>query len=511
MVNMKGSFMLAAAICIAGLVTAQQRGGYSRPNIVLIYADDLGYGDISCNGATKVHTPNIDRLAAQGIRFTNGHASSATCTPSRYSMLTGQYAWRKKGTGIAPGNASLIIDTTITTLPSLLRRAGYATAAVGKWHLGVGDEKGPDWNGELKPGPLEIGFNYCWIMPATADRVPCVYVENHRVAGLDPNDPIKVSYTAPIGNEPTGKKNPELLVMKSSQGHSDAIVNGIGRIGFMQGGTAALWKDDLIAETLTAKAQHFIAQHKSHPFFLYFATHDIHVPRVPGAAFAGKSGLGVRGDAILQLDWTVGQIMHTLDSLHLTENTILVFSSDNGPVVDDGYQDQAVALLNGHKPSGPLRGGKYSNFDAGTRVPLIIRWPGHIKAGGTSAALLSQVDFMASFGALTTGHPLEKQEGPDSFDMMAAFTGKDKKGRTSLIEHAGALSIIKGNWKYIEPGNGARYDEAVDIELGNDPAPQLYDLRKDPGEQNNVAVRYPQIVKELAANLQALKKAGRSR
>ncbi|WP_106527605.1 sulfatase family protein [Chitinophaga niastensis] len=509
MVNMKLGLTLLIGISLAGTAQAQKKSAPQRPNIVLIYADDLGYGDISCNGATKIHTPNIDRLASQGIRFTNAHASSATCTPSRYSILTGQYAWRKKGTGIAPGNASLIIDTARTTLPSILQRAGYITGAVGKWHLGIGNEKGPDWNGELKPGPLEIGFNYCWIMPATADRVPCVYVENHRVANLDPNDPIKVSYTAPIGNEPTGKNNPELLVMKSSQGHNNAIVNGIGRIGFMQGGKSALWKDDLIAATLTDKAQRFIIEHRQQPFFLYFATHDIHVPRVPGANFVGKSGLGVRGDAILQLDWTVGQIMHTLDSLHLTDNTILIVSSDNGPVIDDGYADQAVELLNGHTPSGPLRGGKYSNFDAGTRVPLIIRWPGKVKTG-TSAALVSQLDFLATFGALTGQQP-GINDGPDSFDMLAAFTGKDKKGRETVVEYAGSLGIIKGNWKYIEPGNGERYDKAVNIELGNDPAPQLYDLNKDLGEKNNVAVQHPEIVKDLAARLKALKDAGRSK
>lgn len=506
---MKTILVLAVTTGIVSFAQAQKQQQAARPNIVLIYADDLGYGDVSCNGATKVHTPNIDRLAAQGVRFTNGHASSATCTPSRYSILTGQYAWRKQGTGIAPGNASLIIDTSTTTLPALLRRAGYTTGAVGKWHLGIGDEKGPDWNGELKPGPLEIGFNYCWIMPATADRVPCVYVEDHRVANLDPADPIKVSYNAPIGNGPTGKNNPELLVMKSSHGHNNTIVNGIGRIGFMQGGTAALWKDDSIAATLTGKAQHFIMENKARPFFLYFATHDIHVPRVPGKDFVGKSGMGVRGDAILQLDWTVGQIMRTLDSLQLTNNTIVIFTSDNGPVVDDGYQDQARELLNGHTPSGIYRGGKYSSFDAGTRIPFIVRWPGNARPG-VSNALVSQVDLLGSFAALT-GQPLNAAEGPDSFDMLPTFTGKDKKGRKTVIEHAGTLGIIKGNWKYISPGNGARYDNAVDIELGNDPAPQLYDLRKDPAEKNNLAAKHPEIVAQLAADLKALKDAGRSR
>lgn len=501
--------LLLALICGYGSTTAQQQPGKSKPNVVLIYADDLGYGDVSCNGAVKVRTPNIDRLAKQGIRFTNAHATSATCTPSRYAILTGQYPWRKRGTGIAPGDAALIIDTAVTTWPAVMQRAGYTTGAVGKWHLGIGDHSGPDWNGELKPGPLEIGFNYCYIMPATADRVPCVYVENHRVANLDPADPIKVSYGKPLGNEPTGRSNPELLVMKASHGHDQAIVNGIGRIGYMQGGKSALWEDDRIAEVLTDKARRFIADNREHPFFLYFATHDIHVPRVPGKGFAGKSGMGPRGDAILQLDWTVGEIMRTLDSLQLTDNTVFIFSSDNGPVVDDGYADQAVELLNGHKPAGPLRGGKYSSFDAGTRIPLIIRYPAAVKPG-TSAALVSQMDFLASFAALN-GVTLQQDDAPDSQNMLNAFTGKSANGRSELVEHAGTLSLISGDWKYITPSNGARLDKHVNIELGNDPAPQLYHLKKDLGEQKNVAAQHPEKVKEMAARLQAIRDAGRSR
>jgi arylsulfatase A-like enzyme len=480
-----------------------------KPNIILIYADDLGFGDVSCYGATKVHTPNIDRLAAQGVRFTNAHASSATCTPSRYSILTGQYAWRKKGTGIAPGDAALIIDTAHITIPSLLQKAGYQSAAIGKWHMGLGPTGGPDWNGEIKPGPLELGFNYAFFMPATSDRVPCVFIENHRVANLDPADPIAVSYKQKIGNEPTGKENPELLKMKASHGHDQTIVNGVGRIGYMTGGKSALWVDEDIAKLLAEKTIHFMEQQKDNPFFVYLATNDIHVPRVPNAQFAGKSGLGPRGDVILQLDWTVGQILDALDRLGLTNNTMVIFSSDNGPVIDDGYQDQAVELLNGHTPAGPLRGGKYSAFDAGTRVPMLVRWPGTVKKG-VSNTLVSQVDLLHSFAALT-GQQVSVEDAPDSFDMLPVFLGRSNKGRTSLVEHAGVLSLISGNWKYIEPGNGAKVDRYVNIELGNDPAPQLYDLKKDLGEKNNVAAQYPEKVKEMAATLQSIREKGSSR
>ncbi|ASZ12992.1 MULTISPECIES: arylsulfatase [Chitinophaga] len=480
-----------------------------RPNIVLIYADDLGFGDVSCYGAKRISTPNIDQLARQGVRFTNAHASSSTCTPSRYSMLTGEYAWRHAGTGIAPGNAALIIPQDRITLPGMLQRAGYQTAAIGKWHLGIGGPEGPDWNGELKPGPLEVGFNYAFLMPATADRVPCVFVEDHRVVNLDPADPITVSYKQPLGDAPTGRNNPELLKMKASHGHDQAIVNGVGRIGYMTGGKRALWVDEDLAKTFTDKAISFITQHRQQPFFVYLATHDIHVPRVPHSQFAGKSGMGPRGDAILQLDWTVGRIMETLQRLQLSDNTIVIFSSDNGPVVDDGYQDQAVELLGSHRPSGPLRGGKYSAFDAGTRIPMIVRWPGQVKKG-TSGALLSQVDLLATLAKLT-GQSLGQEDAPDSFDMLPAFLHQSEKGRNSLVAHAGVLSIIRGDWKYIPASKGPRKDNHVNIELGNDPAPQLYDLRKDLGEQRNVAATHPALVKELAAELDRIRTKGSER
>jgi arylsulfatase A-like enzyme len=280
-----------------------------KPNIILIYTDDVGYGDVSCYGTSAVATPNIDRLAKSGVRFTNAYATSATCTPSRFSLLTGKYAWRKEGTGIAPGDASLIIPLSVTTLPGTLQKAGYNTAVIGKWHLGLGDSKGADWNGKITPGPIEIGFNYSFLIPATGDRVPCVFVENHEVVNLDNKDPIKVSYIGPIDpNAPTGKKNPELLKMQPSHGHDMTIVNGVSRIGYMTGGQSALWTDEDFADILVNKATAYINQQKTNPFFLYFSTHDIHVPRMPNARFVGKSGLGARGDVLLQLDWTVGQI-----------------------------------------------------------------------------------------------------------------------------------------------------------------------------------------------------------
>ncbi|MGF7037574.1 sulfatase family protein [Mucilaginibacter lappiensis] len=483
-------------------VAAQQ----TKTNVVIIYTDDLGYGDISCYNAKNVHTPNIDRIASNGLLFTNAHATSATCTPSRYSLLTGQYAWRKKGTGIAPGDAALLINPNRPNLASVFKQAGYETGVIGKWHLGLGEQgTGPNWNGEIKPGPIELGFNTSFILPATVDRVPCVYVDGHRVANLDPADPIQVNYKNPVGNWPTGANHPELLKLKPSHQHDQTIVNGVSRIGYMTGGKSALWVDEEISTVITNKAVKFIETNKSKPFFLYFATHNIHVPRVVNKRFAGKSTMGPRGDAILELDWTTGEVLKTLDRLKLTDNTLIIFTSDNGPVLDDGYQDQAVQKLNGHKPAGPLRGGKYSAFDGGTRIPLIISWPGHVTKG-VSNALLSQIDFLASFAAFT-GNPLQNDSELDSKNAIDVLLGKNTTGREHIIEQAlnNTLSIIAGDWKYIEPGNGPRINKEVNIELGNDPKPQLYNIKNDIGEKHNLADSNPEKLNELKSLLQNIK------
>jgi len=504
---MKSIGLAAAAVMVPAKIKAT---GTKRPNIVLIYADDLGYGDVGCYGATEVKTPNIDRLAAEGLRFTNAHSPSATCTPSRYAMLTGEYAWRQKGTGIARGDARMIIQPGRTTLPLVMQRAGYTTGAVGKWHLGLGAEgRELNWNVDIKPGPLDIGFDYCFLIPATGDRVPCVYMENRRVVGLDPEDPIQVSFGKPIGDEPTGKEHPELLKMHPSHGHNQTIINGISRIGYMSGGKAARWVDEDIADTITGKAKNFIEKHRDKPFFLYFSTHDIHVPRVPHPRFAGKSGLGPRGDTIVQLDFCAGEILKTLDRLNLTENTLVIFTSDNGPVVDDGYKDQAVEKLSGHKPSGPLRGGKYSAFDAGTRVPFIVRWPRRVKTG-QSDALVSQIDLLASFAALT-GKKLAVNDAPDSFDLLSALLGKSPAGRDHLVEHARCLSLIKGDFKYIEPSKGPKINKNTNTELGTDLQPQLYNLRNDLGEKHNIVTKHPEVVKELSDLLEKIKADVRTR
>jgi len=501
------SVAVPCLIWTAFLLTAPAQG---LPNVVLIYADDIGYGDFSSYGATSVKTPNVDRLAAQGIRFTSAYASSATCTPSRYSLLTGEYAFRLKGTGVLPGDAALIIRPGRMTLPFLLKKAGYATAVVGKWHLGLGDGQHKlDWNAQISPGPLDIGFDYSFIMPATGDRVPTVYMENRKIVGLEPGDPIEVSYENPFPGEPTGISLRSRLKMDWSHGHNNAVINGIGRIGFMTGGKSALWVDEDMADTFTRKALAFIEQRRDRPFFLYFATHDIHVPRVPHPRFVGTTSMGPRGDAIVEFDWCVGQILEALDRHKLTKNTLIILTSDNGPVIDDGYKDGAVEKLGSHKPAGLLRGGKYSRFEGGTRVPTIVSWAARIKPG-VSHAIVSQVDLIASLAALT-GQRLQDGEAPDSFDVLPALLGQSKRGREHVVEYAGGLALRLDDWKYLEPRPGPKRSANTNIELGNDPAPQLYDLSKDPGETQNLAVQFPEQIKNLEARLQKIRRDGRSR
>lgn len=496
----------AVAVIVPSIVRAADAPA-RHPNILFILSDDVGYGDVGCYGGTQVKTPNIDKLAAGGLKFSDAHSSTSTCTPSRYSIMTGQYAFRKKGTGVLPGDANLIVPPGSQTLPAMLQKAGYVTGAVGKWHLGLGD-KTIDWNSQVAPGPNEIGFIWSFIIPATGDRVPCVFLENHNVVNLDPKDPIEVSYKHKVGNEPTGKDHPELLKMKFSHGHDGTIIDGISRIGWMAGGHSARWVDEKIAQTLTGKATEFIEKNKDHPFFLYFATHDIHVPHAPDADFAGKSGCGIRGDTIQQLDWSVGQVIATLEKLHLTDNTLVIFSSDNGPVVDDGYADGSVEHLNGHKPAGGLRGGKYSIYEGGTRVPFITSWPGRIHPG-TSDAMVCQVDLLASL-AFMTGQPLEREGGPDSFNVLPALLGESHDGRKTLIELSGGqLALRDGPWKLVPlarpNGYRARNGDLIP------PRTELYNLADDVSETRNLAADQADRVKQMREELQKARQDGRTR
>ncbi len=464
----------------------------SKPNIIILYADDLGYGDLSCYGATSIRTPNIDRIAQEGIKFTNAYATSATCTPSRYALLTGEYPWRNQKARILPGNAPLIIDPAKPNLPKILKNAGYTTAVVGKWHLGLGGEN-LDWNAEMKPGPKEIGFDYSFILASTNDRVPTVYVENGIVPGLDKDDPLLVSYVENFPGELTGKDHPELLKMLPSHGHDMSIHNGISRIGYMRGGKSALWVDEEMGDTVLSHSLHFIQNNKNNPFFLYFAFHQPHVPRTPHPRFVGSTDMGPRGDAIMEIDYEVGELLDLLDSLGLADQTMIIFSSDNGPVLDDGYQDDAVSRIGDHRPSGALRGGKYSLFDAGTHLPFMVRWKGHIMPG-TSEALICQMDLAASFAYMLD----QDNNTRDSQNVWDVLLGKSTDGRDNLIlEASGNTCFRENDWVMIPLYQGPQIFEQEQIESGISSTYQLYNLSVDPSQKHNLAEKNPDKLREL--------------
>ncbi|MCG8528215.1 MAG: arylsulfatase [Opitutales bacterium] len=475
----------------------------AKPNIIVIYADDVGYGDIGCYGATAIDTPNLDRLANEGIRFTSAYATASTCTPSRFSLLTGLYPFRNRDAVILPGNAPLIIDINKPNLPNTLRDNGYATALVGKWHIGLGVSTEPlDWNGEISPGPREVGFDYSFHMAATGDRVPSVYIENGRIVNLDANDPITVSYQEQVGDDPTGISHPHLLKVQADEQHAKTIVDGVSRIGTMSGGHAARWKDEEMSDTFLQKALDYIETQKNKPFFLYYATQENHVPRIPHPRFVGSTSLGVRGDAVAQMDWNIGKIIDHLDNLGILENTLIIFSSDNGPVLFDGYWDGAIERNGNHRAAGPFAGGKYSVNEGGTRMPFIVYWKGKILPE-ISDALISQVDLFAS---LTKIAGIDANlEGTDGEDLSRLLLGESNKGRDYLVQQGvGNKALRMGDWKYIPEGvitNRGRIGKFVREEVTT--PGQLFFLPEDPMEQNDLAASYPEKVKEMKTLLLA--------
>ncbi len=485
------AFLLAGLFGLALPAAAAPAG----PNIVFILSDDVGYGDLGCYGATRVRTPRLDRLAREGLRFTDAHSPASVCTPTRYALLTGKYAFRQPGTGIAPGNATALIAAGTPTIASLLKHAGYQTGLVGKWHLSLGATE-PDFNGELKPGPLELGFDHAFFIPATGDRVPCVFVENHHVAGLDPADPIRISYNGPIGGEPTGLTHPERLKIKADKNHSQAIVNGISRIGYMTGGTAALWKDEDIADTLAQRAVAFIERQRAGtPFFLFLAPHDIHEPMVPHSRFRGTSDCGSRGDVIHQLDWTVGHVLDALERGGFAENTLVIFTSDNGGAIKHTYDDGTNGLHARQPPNGVLRGSKGALHEGGHRVPFIARWPARIPAGAESSALLAHVDMIATFAALT-GRTVPANGGRDAVNVLPVLLGaKGARGRAELVlqNNTGSLLALRsGPWKLMS---------------GATRAAGLYHLGDDPKEESDLASAEPARVAALRARLDEIRNA----
>ncbi len=497
-------------------IPEEQPDPFAKPNVIVIMADDLGFGDLSCYGADSFETPEIDKLAAGGIRFTNGYCSASTCTPTRYSLLTGTYAFRTPGTGIAPPNSPAVIDPDLFTLPDVMKKAGYATAVVGKWHLGLGGEAGPDWNGELKPGPLELGFDSCFLLPTTNDRVPQVYVQNHRVLNLDPKDPLWVGKMKPSEDHPTGITHRSTLKMDWSHGHNSTIHNGISRIGFYTGGHAARFRDEDLADKWVEKSVEFIKANKSNPFFLFFSSHDIHVPRIPHERFQGVTDLGFRADSIVQFDWCVGEIVKAVKESGLINNTLIVICSDNGPVMDDGYKDFALEKLGDHRAAGPYTGGKYSVYEGGTRTPFITYWRGIVKPA-VSEEVVCTIDLASSLAALTAQR-LPKDACLDSMNILRALLGKEgAKGRDHLVQqnngNNGTYALLEGDWKLHRYDRKTARNVVVEQKLANVKVPpyMLFNLKEDPTESKNVIAQYPQIAERMKEHLTEIIRSGRTR
>lgn len=463
-----------------------------RPNVVVILADDVAWGDIGANGAVKTHTPHIDALAAEGVNFVNGYAAASTSTPTRYAMLTGRYAFRD-GYQILPGDAPLIVPEE--NLASRLKADGYATGVIGKWHLGLGDGK-PDWNGHMAPSPNDIGFDYSFIIPGTVDRVPCVYVENGRVYNHDVSAgdaPIEVDYDRKVGSDPTGLEHPEMRKLPwLAKNHSMTIVNGIARMGWMTGGYRARWVDETIVDVMTERAVKYIEEHAAGPFFLYFATHDAHEPRVVNPRFEGISECGVYGDVVAQFDYAVGRVVEALKRAGVFDHTILIVSSDNGPQIREGYRDGALEGLNGHDPFGGLRGHKYGIYDGGLKVPFVVSWPDGMAGRRVEPTPVSLANLYPTIAELV-GNGFESGKVHDARSDAAVYLDDGAAGNVIYMQNAGGqvLALRSGRWKYIEYSDGRG---------------ELYDLETDPGERNNLLAAYPDVCRRLASLMAAFKR-----
>ena len=512
----KRTHVLTGLFCLSTLA-AQVAGAETPPppNVVLIFADDLGYGDLGCYGATKLQTPNIDRLAAEGRRFTDAHSSSAVCTPSRYGLLTGQYPIRGNGGrglwGPAPVTSPLIIDTETLTIADVFKSRGYDTAVFGKWHLGFGEEKN-DWQEPLRPGPQDLGFDYYFGMPVVNSAPPYVYVENDRVIGGDPNDPLVY-----LGRNATGTTPITPIPPEAAQ-----------RSGNMFGGAVEahkLFNDFEVGTTLAEEATAWIQSRGEKNFFLYLATTNVHHPFTPAKRFQGSSECGVYGDFVHELDWIVGEVMKSLEAAGVADNTLVIFTSDNGGMFNLGGR-RAAEL--GHRINGDLLGSKFGIWEGGHRVPFIAWWPGKIEAGTVSDQLLINVDMMATFAAVA-GRELSAAEQKDSINMLPALTGNpDQSLRTEMVmtpNKRSHMAVRRGKWMYIPAKSdggftGSRPDQHAwggaavttlvntpnsDIEDGkikNDAPPaQLYDLEADVNQTRNLYNEYPEVVKEMEATL----------
>jgi arylsulfatase A len=479
--------MLLRLAAVLLLTTGPLTAAPAPPNIVFILADDLGWGSLGCYGANPdlVRTPNCDRLARQGLRFTDANTPCSVCSPTRYAVLTGRYCWRTSlRSGVLNVQAPLHIETNRLTLASLLQRRGYRTAAIGKWHLGYGDAPKADFTAELRPGPLEVGFDYHFGVPCNHGDVSGVFVENHRVVGL------RSSKLTPSGTNVYGGK--PFLGIDAPQ-----------RV------------DEDVMATLTGKAVTWLEQQQaSKPFFLYFTPVTVHEPVTPSSLAKGSSKAGPYGDWIHELDWSVGKVLDALERKGFVTNTLVILTSDNGGEnkrTRGGTQLQAQAA--GLLMNGRWRAGKHSIYEGGFRVPFIARWPGRIPADGVSKQTINLVDMLATTAALAGEKlPPASEAAEDSYSVLPALLGQQpaKPLRADmLVQNAdGVLAIRQGPWKWIEGKPVVR--KVLPVREG-ECKPQLYNLDEDPAEQQDVAHQHPEIAERLAKLLDQYRRQGCTR
>jgi len=485
-----GLTAIALQGCAAASAKAPSRAPGKKPNIVFIMADDMGYGDLSCYGATKINTPNMDAIAAQGIRFTDAHSPSAVCTPTRYGVLTGRYCWRTRlKRGVLNGYSPALIDTNRMTVASLLKQHGYATACIGKWHLGLGSRKRTDFDKPLTPGPNDLGFDYFFGIPASLDMTPYCYIENDR---------------------PVARPTEKIEAGKASE-------DGWWRAGAIAPG----FKHVEVLPKLTEKAVEYIDAHAKKtpdkPFFMYFPMPAPHCPIAPADFVKGKSQAGGYGDFVMEVDWTVGRVMETLEKNKLAENTLIIVTSDNGSPARTKVKRDPYTIIEvfGHYPNGSLRGIKADIWDGGHRTPFVARWPARIPKGATSDELVCLTDLLATCAAIV-GADLPDNAAEDSFNILPALLGQrlEKPIREAIVHHSlsGMFSIRQGKWKLaLGLGSGGFTKPSKINAKPGEPKGQLYNLENDPKEAKNLWAERPDIVEGLTKLLDKYKTQGHSR
>jgi arylsulfatase A len=468
-------------------------GSGGHPNIVVILSDDYGWGSVGCYGAPgALKTPNLDRLASEGRRFTHAYAPGSVCSPTRYALMTGRYYWRTpvKDGKVLPVNAPLHIETDRLTLASLCKSQGYRTAAFGKWHLGMTTQRVMDWSKPLKPGPLQVGFDHYFGMAANLGNGPHSFISDEEVTGHIPGEPIVVKGGDPGAHGTTGIQKP--------------------------------WQPDHVVETLTANVTAWIEANRESPFFVYYAPNAVHEPIVPNPKFTG-SPYGKYGDFVHELDWSVGQVLGVLDKLKLADNTLVIFTSDNGGVVNPGNASASAAIKAGLAINGPLRGGKHSEWEGGFREPFLVRWPGKVPAGTVSDQVICLADVLATLASILHV-PLPKANAEDSFDVLRAFTeptpGAPLRDHVILQAADATYDIRMGDWKLVERADKPEFDSVRNrrkterAERAKRAAPQkdeLYNLKEDPAETRNVAAAKAQLVAKMKKALDEARDRGFTR